>query len=110
MIRGVANVKVLTLSSVVSFAHCCIVRQCVQVPPGTQHLSKVVMRGKGAASVTHRGAVGHQYVHFSVEIPNANSLTTRQVELLKEFSTEEESKVKDGSKSMFRKLKDLVNL
>lgn len=65
----------------------------LNVPPGAQPGSRLLMRGKGIRRVNTSGR-GNQYVNLDVKIPR--HLTERQKELLREFQ-------KEGSSSSMSK-------
>lgn len=54
----------------------------LKVHPGTQPEEKVVMRGKGIHATT--GDIGHQYIHYKVEIPK--HLTPAQTKIMEDFA------------------------
>ena len=60
----------------------------LQVPPGTQPGTQLVMRGRGIPNVT-RGGSGHQYVHLKVVVPTPDELSETQRELVQEFRASE---------------------
>ena len=64
------------------------------------------MRGKGIRDF-RQGIYGHQYIHFTVDLPKRDDLTEAQVEALETFVKEDESKPEGQktSKTIFGKIK-----
>jgi molecular chaperone DnaJ len=75
----------------------------LQVPPGTQPDTKLMLKGKGAPHVNST-LRGNQIVHLNLTIPK--NLTSRQKELIEEFQKEEENKNVSGFESFTQKAQD----
>lgn len=69
------------------------------IPPGTQSGKVFRLRGQGLPAMQSSG-MGDQLVRVFIEVPS--KVTTRQKELLKEFSAIEDEK--SGNKSFFEKI------
>jgi molecular chaperone DnaJ len=67
----------------------------VKVSKGTQPKSQQVLKGMGVQQLDRRG-FGDMYLHFEVQIPDGNSLTTAQKDALKLFSPPTASDAKDN--------------
>ena len=84
----------------------------LKIPPGTQSGRHFRLRGKGVPHIRGSGR-GDQYVAAVVETPT--NLTSRQRELLKEFSKEDKKATADKNKNypimqkFLDKIKDLVS-
>lgn len=78
----------------------------VTVPPGTQTGNQFRLRGKGM-SVLNSSARGDMFIQATVEIPV--NLTSRQIELLKEFEKagDQNSHHSPESEGFFKKVKEI---
>lgn len=83
--------------------------QMLQIPPGTQHGKRFVLRGKGVPRVRGSGR-GDHIVTVKIEVPS--KLSGRERELLLEFARLRGEPVAEqgGQKGIFGKVKDALGM
>jgi molecular chaperone DnaJ len=77
----------------------------LSVPAGTQHGEVFKLKGKGLPDVRSYRS-GDELVQIVIEVPK--KLTDRQKQLLREFASSEEARIKQQRKGFLDKLKDLI--
>ena len=78
-------------------------REVIEIPSGTQNGDIVTLKKKGLPSA-RTGRLGVQHVQLLIEVPR--KLTSKQRQLLEDFSKTEETNITPQRKSFFKKLKD----
>ena len=79
--------------------------ETVEIPPATQAGEVIRLRSKGMPVLN---SSSHGDLHLVVRIPIPEDMTARQQELLREFAQERGENVEHRHKSVFQKVKEVV--